>query len=73
MRRKPDPQDGRRLVIHITAAGRRLHDRFMPALEKREQDMMSCLSAAERATFEGLLRKLCAHGPQWNGTEHWRA
>lgn len=72
VRRESDPQDKRRLTIHITAEGRRMHDTFMPALEKRENDMMSCLSAAERATFEGLLQKLCAHGPEWNGKEHWR-
>ncbi|MNV69780.1 hypothetical protein D3C71_1627060 [compost metagenome] len=71
MRREADPQDGRRRVIHITAAGRHLHDRFMPALQKREQDMMACLSDAERASFEALLQKLCAHGPEWNGKEHW--
>lgn len=55
----------------ITAAGRRLHDRFMPALQKREEDMRACLSAAERASVEALLRKLCAHGPESNGKEHW--
>lgn len=71
VRREPDPQDRRRLVIHITAAGRRMHEAFMPALEEREADMMSCLSAAERATLEGLLRKLCAHGPAWSSKEHW--
>src|SRR6218665_1881378 len=62
VRREPDPQDQRRLLLYITAAGRRLHDKFMPALQQREQDMMACLSETERRTFEGLLRKLCAHG-----------
>lgn len=28
--------------------------------------MRSCLSAAEQATFEGLLQKLCVHVPEWN-------
>ena len=71
VRREPDPQDQRRLILYITAAGRRLHDKFMPALQQREQDMMACLSDAERKTFDTLLRKLCAHGPDWNSKEHW--
>lgn len=72
VRRKPDLQDQRRLIIYITAAGRRMHESFMPALKKREDDMMSCLSATERRTFEVLLQKLCAHGPEWNGKAHWQ-
>ena len=71
VRREPDPQDQRRLILYITAAGRRLHDKFMPALQQREEDMMACLSDAERKTFDTLLRKLCAHGPDWNSKEHW--
>ena len=72
VRRESNPQDQRRLIIYITAAGRQMHDTFMPALKMREDDMMSCLSNAERRTFEALLQKLCAHGPQWNGKEHWQ-
>ncbi|WP_092007244.1 MarR family winged helix-turn-helix transcriptional regulator [Polaromonas sp. OV174] len=72
VRRESDPQDQRRLIIHITADGRRMHDRFMPALKQREDDMMACLSVAEQRTFEALLQKLCAHGPEWNCKEHWR-
>lgn len=72
VRREPSPQDQRRLIIYITADGRSLHNTFMPALKKREDDMMASLSAAERRTFEVLLQKLCADGPQWNGKEHWR-
>ena len=71
VRRKADPQDQRRLIIYITAAGRRLHDAFMPALKQREDDMMACLSSTERQNFEKLLQKLCAHGPEWSGKEHW--
>jgi MarR family transcriptional regulator, temperature-dependent positive regulator of motility len=70
VRREADAQDQRRLIIFITAAGRRMHDKFMPALKRREQDMMACLSASERRSLEVLLRKLCAHGPSWNGKEH---
>ncbi|RYE74263.1 MAG: MarR family transcriptional regulator [Hyphomicrobiales bacterium] len=71
VRREADPQDLRRLVIYITPAGRDRHDQFMPGLQRREAAMTACLSAAERQTFDALLRKLCAHGPTWNGDEHW--
>lgn len=71
VRRESDPQDQRRLIIYITTAGRRMHDRFMPALKEREKDMMACLSDSERRILEALLRKLCAHGPEWNAKEHW--
>ncbi|AKC72492.1 MarR family winged helix-turn-helix transcriptional regulator [Pandoraea oxalativorans] len=71
IRRQVDSKDQRRLVIYITAKGRRLHDAFMPALARREEDMMACLSFSELRTFEDLLRKLCAHGPTWSGTKHW--
>lgn len=71
VRRKADPKDQRRLILYITAAGRRMHDKFMPALRQREEDMMACLSEAERQSFDALLRKLCAHGPDWSSKEHW--
>lgn len=71
IRRQMDPKDQRRLIIYITAKGRRLHDTFMPALERREKDMIACLTIPERRALEELLRKLCAHGPTWSGTTHW--
>ena len=71
VRRQADATDQRRLIIHLTAAGRDLHDMFMPALKAREDEMMDCLTAKEKKTFEGLLQKLCAHGPNWSAKEHW--
>jgi MarR family transcriptional regulator, temperature-dependent positive regulator of motility len=70
IRREPDAQDQRRLVLWITAAGRKMHNRFMPGLKKRETAMMQCFNAQELAAFETLLRKLCAHAESWSGTEH---
>lgn len=66
IRRAPDKDDQRRQLLYITKRGRAIHDLFMPGLQAREADMMSCLNAKERETFEKLLRKLCAHGPSWN-------
>ena len=70
LRRESDPQDQRRLVLLITAEGRKTHNRFMPGLKKREVAMMKCLDAKERADLELLLRKLCANASAWSGIEH---
>ncbi len=70
IRREPDPSDQRRLVLYITASGRRMHNRFMPGLQAREQAMMECLSAQEKADLDRLLGKLCGHVEAWRGIEH---
>ena len=70
--RSPDPNDQRRLLIHITPDGQLLHDSFMPALKRREDEMMTCLSIKEQATLAALLQKLCAHAPDWKNKAHWQ-
>lgn len=65
--REPHPEDQRRQLLYITSKGRELHDRFMPGLVQREQDMVACLTSSEYRQLEKLLRKLCAHAPEWNG------
>jgi len=57
---------GGRQLLYITPAGRRQHDMFMPGLELRERNMMACLSEREYEQLERLLRKMCAHAPEWN-------
>ena len=71
VRREPHAQDQRKLILYITAAGRDLHDQFMPGLKKREEDMMACLTQEDRLMLELLLQRLCAHGPHWILKEHW--
>lgn len=61
IRRKTSADDLRRQHLFITAKGRDLHGKFMPKLNAREQAMTSCLSKAEYAMFEELLRKICTH------------
>lgn len=65
LRRETDPADNRRQFLYITAAGRALYARYIPALREREEAMLACLTAAERRTFERLLDKLSAHVPHW--------
>lgn len=70
IRRESHGQDQRRLLIYVAPAGRKLHDKFMPGLRVREQELLACLSERERGDLERILRKLCAHAPSWSGKEH---
>lgn len=70
IRRESDASDQRRLLLYITSAGQRMHERFMPGLQEREQAMMSVLTAKERADLTRLLRKMCSSTPGWSGQEH---
>src|SRR5690606_32080318 len=64
--RRTHDDDQRRQLLFMTAAGRALHDRFMPGLVQREADMLKCLSDKERRQFDDILRKLCAHTRSWS-------
>lgn len=64
--RRPHDGDQRRQLLFVTAAGRALHDRFMPGLVQREADMLACLTETERQQFDDILRKMCAHARDWN-------
>lgn len=68
--RKSDDTDQRRQLIYITAAGRKLHNQFMPGLKSRERDMLKCLSEDELAHMTHILKKLSAHAPSWVSKQH---
>ncbi len=70
VRRVPDINDQRRLLLYITAQGQRVHQRFMPGLQERERAMMSALTVKESTELTRLLRKLCANTPNWCNQEH---
>lgn len=65
IRRRTDAADNRRQRLFLTAAGRTLYERYIPALRAREQAMLACLSSSERRQFDRLLNKLAAHVPHW--------
>lgn len=65
--RRPHDDDQRRQLLFVTEAGRALHDRFMPGLVQREAYMLACLTGTERRQFNDILRKMCAHAPDWSG------
>lgn len=60
VRRIPNPDDRRGLMVELTADGRRLVDRVVPEHVASEQEMLSALSRREREELTRLMRKLLA-------------
>lgn len=60
--RRPWPDDRRAQALHLTGAGRALHDRADAAAEAHQRRVYSALSAEERTTLGRLLRKLAPGG-----------
>src|ERR1700761_290023 len=56
--RGPDPASKRSTLLALTAAGRDLADRVLPAHLANEDRMLAALSGPEREQLSGLLRKL---------------
>ena len=65
LRRMPDAQDGRRQVLRLTATGRAAYRDLVEYFIEREQEMLACLSDAERRTLRELMLKLTANMDSW--------
>ncbi len=70
IRRVPNPQDRRSVLIEISEAGYAVADRFLPGVRKIERAVMGELSAKELAALMAILTKvlestarLCAADP----------
>lgn len=59
--RTPDPADGRRNVVTLTAAGRRRLRQLDRLLAAVQDDILAPLSAKDRAQFVALLTRLVDH------------
>lgn len=59
--RQADPEDGRRVVVVLAEAGRKLVDRAFKDLLLAEQRALEPLNPSERAELGGLLRSLSLH------------
>lgn len=59
--RSPDPADGRRNVISLTAPGRRQLRRLDSALDRAQERFLAPLPAADRQRYMDLLTTLLAH------------
>jgi DNA-binding MarR family transcriptional regulator len=58
--RRPHPTDRRKLLIDLTAEGRRTVDQILPGLHRLETNVMSALTPAERRDLLGLIAKVQA-------------
>ena len=61
LQRAPDPNDGRQARLRITPSGRALHEEIATYLLRRQEEVLSVLSADERRTLSGILQKAALH------------
>ena len=60
VRRLPNPEDRRSVLVEVTEAGRALCDRFLPGINALQMAVMSDLEPAERQQLLDLLGKVLA-------------
>lgn len=56
--RVENEDDRRELALQLTRKGRALYEELIPRLLRKEQDILSCLTAAERKDFAQMLGKI---------------
>ena len=59
--RRRDANDTRAVLLHVTAAGRRLTRRILPIAERYEKVALKGFDAAEAAALKAALRRLYAN------------
>ncbi len=60
VRRRPDPQDKRGVLVRLTGRGREVADAALADLLRRERTLLTGLTATEQQDLAGLLRVLLA-------------
>ena len=58
VRRRPDPDHGRRQILSLTAKGERAYEAIAAAARRRNDNLLEALSAGERDVLERALGKL---------------
>jgi DNA-binding MarR family transcriptional regulator len=56
--REPDPNDGRGVLVSLTAAGRKLQEQAMAAHQVNEEELLSPLTPEQREAINSNLREL---------------
>jgi DNA-binding MarR family transcriptional regulator len=59
--KSPSAADARGVELRFTPAGAALWRRLMAVIERRNREIVACLSASEQAQFDALLTRLVAH------------
>jgi DNA-binding MarR family transcriptional regulator len=59
--RVENAEDRREFVLRMTAKGQDLYEELIPRLKRKEQEILSCLSAQERKDFASALGKIEKH------------
>ncbi len=58
VKRKPDPDDRRGVLVELTDAGRKVLDEAVTANSSREKELLANLTKQEQEELAGLLKKL---------------
>lgn len=61
VRKEASATDGRGVVLTLTAKGEHAWRRVMTVIERRNDEILACLDAAERQQLDRLLDRLVAH------------
>jgi DNA-binding MarR family transcriptional regulator len=59
--RDSDPQDRRRAILDLTAAGREIYRQIVPLVQEVEAEIVAALSGPERAVLDNALAKIEAY------------
>jgi MarR family transcriptional regulator, temperature-dependent positive regulator of motility len=65
LKRTGDGEDGRRVILTLTAAGQALYEDVLARFREREARMVAVLSPAERRQLDALLAKLVLREDDW--------
>lgn len=69
VRKEASESDGRGVVLTLTPKGERAWQRVMAVIERRNDEIVACLSAAERRQLDALLDRLIAAARAAGGAE----
>ena len=67
VRRRPDPEHGRRMLLALTAKGERAYAAIARAAQRRHEIALKALTAEEREVLERVLGKLQARADEMLG------
>ena len=65
IRRSQHASDGRREVLRLTVAGKKLYEQILPRFQQRERSMLAPLSSEEVMLLDNLLKKLVLRADGW--------